>query len=261
MITLNDLKTWNSLPASGKEIGEIFSLPQAQGFPPNLFPAQDWSWVWPNSKDALGLQYLPLANELLPLHIRAPYSLAKKGGQRSSDLDPLVKAIWGKKYSRQHLAPLIVDGTAGLLGDAFKLSLHCEKLVAFEQNYFLQILIQHYIQYVQPLAQTRISFTGQSFNLQNLAKISPQDSWILYLDPMFESKDKSLASGPLQLLKLLTDYDEKYNWAQLWEEKVKQAPNLEKIVVKRWHKAPFLFPQAPTYQMETKLVRYDVYQF
>lgn len=234
-------------------------LPWCQQHFFSRFSGEAWAWTWqPGSRQQLGLVSYPVTEERSrPLLLASPMNHRGPSGP-----DPLMKAIWGKKYSERQRPPLLVDGTAGLLGDALRLDLYGDEVWLFEQNPCLQVLIQHYLLYVQPIAFSKLRWGGRTL-LSELREGTwkPQKEWILYLDPMFHAEEKSAAKWDLERIKDLTLGDPAVNWEELWEErKHLQSQGLEKIVVKRWPKAPTLWGGVPTYEVHSKLLRFDVYQ-
>ncbi|MDH4466614.1 MAG: class I SAM-dependent methyltransferase [Bacteriovoracaceae bacterium] len=294
MLNLKEMKTWKRVPLSdpGQALELLFAhFPKMRTHFATIPPIDglsDWSLVWSEEQSVLeflAIEYTPantpfasaklkatakLAQGMAPLMIKSSVFSTHRsgsggGGFGGGDLDPLIKSLWGKKYFSTNLPELVVDGTAGLLSDAFKMLPFTKKIFALERNKLLQLLIAHYVSYVQEILDStspKIQFAASELSPEILKKVLGDQlarPWILYLDPMFDSKEKSMAKGSMQMLKQLTLGDGVVNWDELLDH-FQSIGQLEKIVVKRWINAPYLFSKAPTYQIESKLVRYDIYQ-
>lgn len=176
------------------------------------------------------------------------------GGGRGQ---PLAKAIGLKKGAN----PNVIDATAGFGRDAFVLAnLGC-KVTLIERNPLIATLLDDALQRASDnpdIAEviTRMLLINHDATayLLSLAPVLYPD--VIYMDPMYPSRDKSaLVKKDMRLLHLLagpdTDSEQLLTTAR--------ATALKRVVVKRPKSAPFVGNQKPTTSLESKNTRYDVY--
>jgi 16S rRNA (guanine1516-N2)-methyltransferase len=195
------------------------------------------------------------------LDLRPPGEAAASGiqavfppdrGRPSGGRDPLVRAF-GKSIDT------IFDLTAGLGGDAYRLAEAGHRVVAYERHPAIYALLitgwtrDCVIGRVSAEVADRIEFRhAESADL--LARID-QPNIGVYLDPMYPRprRSKALPRRELQVLRQLLGEEED-------AAKIVEAARLlsARVVVKRPHRAPPLVPGV-NFEIETKLVRFDVY--
>ena len=156
--------------------------------------------------------------------------------------------------------PSVLDLTAGLGGDAFVLaSLGCQVSMV-ERQAVVRALLQDGLARaaldidVGDIAATMCLKTGHALSVMTgWTEAAPQ---VIYLDPMFPHSGKSAqVKKEMALFRQLVGHDE--------DADTLLAPALElashRVVVKRPRIAPDLAQQKPTYRLEGKANRFDVY--
>lgn len=159
--------------------------------------------------------------------------------------------------------PSVLDATAGLGRDAFVLAtLGCD-VILIERHPVVYLLLKSGLQCAQGepeiadiMARMKL-LQGNSIELLGdwLALGHPQPD-IVYLDPMFPHTTASAeAKKEMKLFRSLVgaDIDEDLLWEQA------DAIARCRIVVKRPAKAPPLAGKAPSYSLEGKANRFDIY--
>ena len=156
--------------------------------------------------------------------------------------------------------PSILDATAGLGRDAFVLACLGCQVQMIERNPVVAALLADGLRRarldsaVAGIVQRMPLLVGDAIELMtNWTAEAPQ---VVHLDPMFPSRDKSaLVKKEMRLFKPLVGADE-------------DAPDLlaaalalatHRVVVKRPRKAPAVAGSAPTYSLDGKSSRYDIY--
>ncbi len=157
--------------------------------------------------------------------------------------DPLIKALKPKEE-------LIIDATAGFLGDSLKLIALGNKVVAVEKNLVIYLFLQLNLLKANLRNQLELIFAeAQSLSIVSGNKV--------LFDPMFEQTRKGATNREMSMLH--SDIEalelEKVNQLAL-EKLLEQKPRL--VVVKRALKAPLILP-TPHHQIHSKLLRFDVY--
>lgn len=156
--------------------------------------------------------------------------------------------------------PSVVDATAGLGGDAFVLATLGCKVTMMERHPVVFELLDDGLKRAQQAPEIddiieRLSL--QQGAAQTLLKNYAKDSVdVVYLDPMFpHSESKAQVKKEMQLFRQLVGFD--LDEDELWQA----ADNAARcrVVVKRPRKAPFLAEQAPSYSLEGKANRFDIY--
>lgn len=176
----------------------------------------------------------------------------KFGGGRGQ---PLAKAIGLKKGQN----PTVIDATAGFARDAFVLaSLGCQ-VSMLEQSIIMSLLIAQALKNgaenddISDIVQ-RLSIThcNAVYYLHQLTVLPD----VIYLDPMYPSRDKSaLVKKEMQLLHQLIgpDLDSKELLA------IAREKALKRVVVKRPKGAEYVGQQKPSVSIESKNTRFDIY--
>ncbi|QCI26176.1 class I SAM-dependent methyltransferase [Buchnera aphidicola] len=153
----------------------------------------------------------------------------------------------------------ILDATAGLGKDAFIFVSYGYKVTMIERNPILSILL--YDGLVRGLQNNDIKkLIKKNINLiynttLNIHQLKIQQPDIIYLDPMFPTRKKSLSKKEIRTIQNIVGYDT-------------DADNLlltclpfakKKVVVKRPKKSNYLANIKPNYIIPTKNHRFDIY--
>lgn len=152
-----------------------------------------------------------------------------------------------------------VDATAGMGEDSFLLAACGYDVVLCEQNPVIAALLKDSLRRgaknpaLKEIIARMTLFEGNSIDYLNRL-LDPVD--LIYLDPMFPSRQKSgLINKKLQLIQKLeppcTDETELFNAAL--------ANRPAKIVVKRPLKSPYLAGRTPNHSLTGESIRYDCY--
>lgn len=158
------------------------------------------------------------------------------------------------------ILPTILDATAGLGRDAFLLaSLGCF-VTMIERHPIIFTLLKDGLARglanieVAPIIKCMTLLQGNAIELmQNWQYIAPQ---VIYLDPMFPQRDKTaLVKKEMRLFKTLIGAD--LDTKQLLANALDLASH--RVVVKRPRKAVSIEGIDPSYRLEGKSSRYDIY--
>lgn len=201
----------------------------------------DLSYVWDKRWKLENSIGAPFALDIKNQKEKFLTDLKKQGIKQN----PLARAIAGKSKN----VPLsVIDATAGQLSDALFLHVMGHKVHAFERAPLSQILIADSLKY-QPLADF-IFYPQNVIEKEDLIKQVD----VVYFDPMYQYKNtKAAPKKGMQIFRKLTGEDKDQ------EEVLLKLLNLaKKVVLKRAPKAPILF--SPHHSIESKTVRFDVYQ-
>ncbi len=178
----------------------------------------------------------------------------KYGGGRGQ---AIAKAI-GLKPGRN--PPSVIDATAGLGRDAFVLATLGCTLTLLEQSPVVAELVKDGIERAsedknfQQILEHGFKLINQN-SIAYLEKLQDYPE-VIYLDPMFPERKKSASvKKNMQLLQKLLGHDEEST--ALLDIALKRASR--RVVVKRPKGAPVLSGHKPTYQVESKKMRYDIY--
>ena len=156
--------------------------------------------------------------------------------------------------------PTILDATAGLGRDAFVLAcLDCH-VQMIERNPIVAALLADGLRrarldvQVAGIVQRMPLLVGDAIEL--MSTWTAQAPQVIHLDPMFPSRDKSaLVKKEMRLFKPLVGADD--DAPALLAAALALATH--RVVVKRPRKAPAIVGAAPTYSLEGKSSRYDIY--
>jgi len=161
----------------------------------------------------------------------------------------LVKALKGLPKKG-----VIIDATAGLGRDALVLSSLVKTVILIERVPWVSVLLEDGLKNSKEslpcLLNTQVICIESKEYLLNLN--SKPDA--IYLDPMFENIGRSKAKREVQALRDLTIQT---NEEDLLEVALKRAK--DRVVVKRHKKAKHLADIKPTFSLEGRVIRYDVY--
>lgn len=158
------------------------------------------------------------------------------------------------------IRPRVLDATAGLGRDAFVLAtLGCDVQLIERQPVIAALLEDGLARAAQSaevadiIARMRL-FTGNAIELmRQRADVPPQ---VIYLDPMFPHRDKSaLVKKEMRLFRPLVGDD--LDAPALLQAALALASH--RVVVKRPRKAPIIDGAKPSYSLEGKSSRYDIY--
>lgn len=159
-------------------------------------------------------------------------------------------------------ARVLVDATAGLAHDAFRLAYGGFEVVAIERSPVLGALIQDGIDRASAVEalrdvtdrRLRLVVGDARHVLPRLASATGPD--VVYLDPMFPPKRKSaLVKKDMRVLRAVVGDDD--DAGELFA--VARRVARRRVVVKRMRHAPPLAPD-PTRVIKGKTTRYDVYE-
>ncbi len=189
--------------------------------------------------------------------VAVDFASAALSGRKQRGPELLVKAVGGGA-SR----PSLLDATAGLARDSFILASHGYPVTLLERQPVLAAMVADGIARATAaggeLAQTAARMQLVNANARDyLAALEEPDCPdVIYLDPMFESRDKSaLVKKDLRLLQDLVGADSDSD--ELLELALSKARY--RVVVKRPRKAPAVNGPKPATQIEGKSSRYDIY--
>ncbi|QKE62381.1 class I SAM-dependent methyltransferase [Aquipseudomonas campi] len=156
--------------------------------------------------------------------------------------------------------PVVLDATAGLGRDAFVLaSLGCQ-MTLIERQPIIAALLEDGLERalqdaeVAPIARQMRLLCGNAIELMSQWQGEPPQ--VIYLDPMFPHRDKSaLVKKEMRLFRPLVGDD--MDAPALLEAALALASH--RVVVKRPRKAPIIEGGKPSYALEGKSSRYDIY--
>ena len=143
---------------------------------------------------------------------------------------------------------LVVDTCCGMGDDLMCLRGAFQQVVGIERHHIIYQLLKD--------AQQRFSLGGVDIICAD-ARNYHGPGRVFYMDPMYPpgSRGKSLAKGPMELLKQLCGQDQ--DQEELLAALLAKGP--KRVVVKRARRLPTLFPKKVKYAFEGKLVRFDIY--
>lgn len=161
--------------------------------------------------------------------------------------------------------PSVLDATAGLAKDAFVLACLGCSVTLLERSPVIVELINDAInrasdnENFKSILETGFKVINQS-SIEYLTELSSSEDSecpdVIYLDPMYPDRKKSASvKKNMQILQKLLGKDE--DTQELLEAALKVAK--KRVVVKRPKGAEQLSELKPTYAVESKKTRYDVY--
>ncbi|MCO7226336.1 class I SAM-dependent methyltransferase [Pleionea sp. CnH1-48] len=177
----------------------------------------------------------------------------KHGGGRR---EPLAKAI-GLKHNA---SPTVIDATAGMGRESLLLAALGCQVTAVERSAPIFALLNNALERLYAsqdnfLAQDqlKLSFANSIDYLADDSLVAPD---VVYMDPMFPARQKSaLVKKEMRIFKQLAGED-------LDDSALLSAARhcaSKRVVVKRPGYAPFVGDEKPSYQIESKKHRFDVY--
>lgn len=156
----------------------------------------------------------------------------------------------------------LIDATAGLCTDGLVMAAYGHQVTALERHERVFSLLSDAVrraeeeEMMKPILD-RLTLIHQDAGTY-LAALTEQVD-VVYLDPMFPERKKSAkVKKPMQIMQALVGEKEEDHTALFALAKEKA---LHKLVVKRPKLAPFLTGEAPSFQVEGKTCRFDVYHF
>lgn len=156
--------------------------------------------------------------------------------------------------------PTVLDATAGLGRDAFLLAQLGCSVTLVERNPLVGALLADGMARavadpeVGPIIQRMHLRLGNAIEL--MSKWSGEPPQVIYLDPMFPHREKSsLVKKEMRVFRPLVGADD--DAAQLLQAALALATH--RVAVKRPRKAPAIDGMSPSYALEGKSSRYDIY--
>ena len=158
------------------------------------------------------------------------------------------------------LRPTVLDATAGLGRDAFVLACLGCQVTLLERNPVVAALLADGLGRASLVPE--VAEIVQRMPLQMGDAIQLMTGWtgevpqVVHLDPMFPTREKSaLVKKEMRLFQALVGADD--DAPQLLAAALALASH--RVVVKRPRKAPAIAGTAPTYSLDAKSSRYDIY--
>ena len=163
--------------------------------------------------------------------------------------------------------PRVLDATAGLGKDSFVLATLGCSVAMLERSPIVYQLLQNGLERARQFAQVQCD--GELLDVIARMKLIAEDSHryllqlpsnqfpdVIYLDPMFPERQKSAdVKKDMRAFHVIVGEDgDADDLLSLALTRVNY-----RVVVKRPRKAPFLNNQTPSYQLEGKSSRYDIY--
>lgn len=162
----------------------------------------------------------------------------------------LLKAVKIKNKPQAH----IIDCTAGLGRDSFLLSAAGYQVTCIEKSPILFLMLDSALAKLKETSSDferwQLLFGDADTHLKNLPRPD-----IIYIDPMFATKNKAQVKKENQILRLIACKNEDYN--ALFTVALEKA--FYKVIIKRHIKADFIANMKPTFSITGKTIRFDVY--
>ena len=177
-------------------------------------------------------------------------------GRQNVRQELLVKAVLGRN---KKTPPSVLDMTGGLGRDSFILACAGCKVTTLERNPVVYLLLSDGLYRAQ--MDSEISVVVQEIDLrfgdskQLLETEGKHD--VVYLDPMFPERTKSaLVKKEMRVFRDVVGEDKDVDL--LFENAMEIGRH--KVVVKRPRKSSYVMEKRPTYSVEGRSSRFDVYQ-
>ena len=186
------------------------------------------------------------------------------------DFDGMLRRVTEGRLAHEMLSKAVktdtinlkaVDAAAGMGEDAFLIAANGYDVTLHEQNPVVALLLKDAIRrakrqpILKDIANRMHVVEGDSIEILN-KRLDPVD--LIYLDPMFPGRQKSgLINKKLQLIQKMEAPCSIED--ALFDAAISASP--AKIVVKRPLKASFLANRKPTYSLDGKAIRYDIYTY
>ena len=149
----------------------------------------------------------------------------------------------------------VIDVTAGLGKDSLVISSLAKKLLLVERIPWVCALLEdginRFYKEIPDLNKIEVICEDSNKYLDSL-KLGPE---VIYIDPIFGINTRSKAKKDLQALRDLTNLG---NTGKLLNKSLSHATN--RVIVKRHKKSSFLEDIKPTFSLEGRIIRYDIYQ-
>jgi 16S rRNA (guanine1516-N2)-methyltransferase len=162
--------------------------------------------------------------------------------------------------------PQILDATAGLGKDGFVLASLGASVTMIERSPLVYCLLHNGLQRAKDFAQHNDAELQAIIQRMSLHKVASHDYLqtlnaenfpdVIYLDPMFPERDKT-AEVKKEMLAFHSLVGKDEDADQLLPLALSRVNY--RVVVKRPRKAPFLNNQTPSFQLEGKSSRFDIY--
>lgn len=185
--------------------------------------------------------------------------LAPQWRRRATAADLAVRAVTGR--SREPLR--VIDATAGLGRDALAFAWRGHQVLMLEASPVVAALLEDGLQRAAcsdeaPMQQAISRLSLRVGDARQLLQQLGGEADVVYLDPMFsrDKGDTALPGKAMQWLHRLLE-DDYMNEAALLDAACQAA--VRRVVVKRGRKAPPLARRAPSYTLQGRSVRFDVY--
>ncbi|OUR87227.1 hypothetical protein A9Q81_26325 [Gammaproteobacteria bacterium 42_54_T18] len=176
-------------------------------------------------------------------------------GRQNVRQELLVKAVLGRD---KKTTPKVLDMTGGLGRDSFILACAGCAVTTLERNPLVFLLLSDGL--YRAAMDVELQLIVQKIDLQFSDAVVASDAGnydVVYMDPMFPERTKSaLVKKEMRVFRDVVGEDTDVN--QLFE----QARNVagKKVIVKRPRKSAFIKDKKPTYSVEGRSSRFDVYQ-
>jgi len=161
--------------------------------------------------------------------------------------------------------PSVIDATAGLGRDSFVLATLGCSVTMIERHPVVYELLKNGLERAQQACATEDPEVAAIIQRMSLASGNASElmaHWkgeqpdVIYLDPMFpHSESKAQVKKEMQIFREVVGHD--LDEDELWQSADQLARC--RIAVKRPRKAPFLAEQQPSYSLEGKANRFDIY--
>ncbi len=247
-----------------ERLAEKLSLPLENDLDPRLIDYETYALVFDDV--GLGLQAL---GQKVPGIIRADFVSGSVNHRRQfggGKGQLIAKAVGLKSAFR----PFVLDATAGLGKDAFVLATLGCRVQMHERNPVVHALLEHGLKSARQAAlelgdtelitalalMTLMPIDSLSYLQQDLAKGAEDTPDVIYLDPMFPERQK--AASVKKEMKAFHEVVGEDNDAEQLLTLALANVNY-RVLVKRPRKAPTIDQRTPSYQMEGKAARYDIY--
>ena len=185
------------------------------------------------------------------------FSMGQVGyrGQQNVRQELLVKAVLGR--NKQKL-PNVIDVTGGLGRDSFILACVGCSVTTFERNTLVHLLLLDGLYRGRLIVTLAPILSRIDLHLADGTQCLPSvtQAQVIYMDPMFPERTKSaLVKKEMRVFKDVVGADQDVE--SLFLAALNSA--MQKIVVKRPRKSPFVAGKPPSYSVEGRSSRFDVY--
>lgn len=202
------------------------------------------------------LKLIPANKKLQPLLVDFTTGTMGYRAQQNVRNEMVVKAVLGRD---KQTIPSVIDATAGLGRDSYLLAVLGCQVTMLERNPIVSALLSdglaRFLKQDEYGIAARMSLDKTDSNTALATIMTPVD--VVYLDPMFPKREKSaLVKKEMQIFKDIVGPDADSDGLLAAAKIVAK----KRVVVKRSSKAGFLADAKPTYSLEGKSSRFDIYQ-